>query len=144
MSSTGKSEPHASRRIPGPGRALQAALARRSEPHDVLAPVVRVLAALDEALELKVVDQRDHRRAVDVHRAGDLALRDRAARVDRPEHGGLAPVDPERRERDRAELEESELRVLEQVPQMRVFTMGGHEHKSMNKLIVRDTDDQSY
>src|SRR3984957_7320444 len=110
----------------------------------VLAPVIEVRPTLDQPLELKVVDQRDHRRAVDVHRAGDLALRSRAAGVDGPEYGGLAAVDTERRERDRAELEEPELRMLEQVPQVRVLTMAGHGAKSMNKLIVSSTDDQSH
>jgi hypothetical protein len=62
--------------------------------------------------------------------------------VDSSEHRGLAPVDRERRERNRAELEEPQLRVLEQVPQMRVLTMAGHVAKSMSKLIVSDTDDQ--
>ena len=109
----------------------------------VLAPVIWVLAALDQALELKLVDQRDHRRAVDVHRAGDLALRHRAVWVDGPEHRSLPAVDPERRERDRAELEEPQLRVLEQISQVRVLTMAGHVAKSTNKLIVSDTDDQT-
>jgi hypothetical protein len=108
----------------------------------VFAPVIEVLAALDESFELKVVNQRNHRRAVDVHRAGDLALRDRAASVDGPEHRGLAAGDPQWRQRDRAELEETELRMLEQIPQVRVLTLAGHVVKSTNKLIVSSTDDQ--
>ena len=60
------------------------------------------------------------------------------------EHGGLPPVDPERLKRGRAELEEPQLHVLKQVPQMRVWTIGGHETKPMNRLIVSGTDDQSY
>ena len=124
------------------GGLLDDAVPALGQRDDVLAPVLGVLAPVDEPLDLKVVDQRDHRRAVDVQRAGDFALGDRTARVDDPEHGGLPPVDPEGRKRDRAELEEPQLRVLEQVSQVCVLPSAGHAAKCTNKLIISHTDYQ--
>jgi hypothetical protein len=132
-----------SRSAPSTARAAADGVAAGiGELDGVLAPVIRVLAPHDQPLVLQVVDQRDHGGAVDVHRPGDLPLRDRVPVGDGPQHGGLSVVDPDWTEHARAELEEALLHVLEQVPQMCVWTIGGHESQPMNRLIVSDTDDQ--
>jgi hypothetical protein len=80
--------------------------------------VALVLAAADESSFLEVVDQGDHGGAVDAHPAGYLSLGQRVRAVDGAEHGGFPAVDPGGRERGGGELEEAQVHVLEQVPEV--------------------------
>ena len=85
------------------------------QDHDVLSPVVRVPAPLDERLVLQLVDQQDHRGPVDPQPACDFLLGERGLAVDRDEHGTLPPGDPEGRHGRARQLGQPQLSVLEQV-----------------------------
>lgn len=85
---------------------------------DVPAAVTGILTAAHQVPFLKLVDQRDHRGAVDPHPAGDLTLGQRMRAIGGPQHRHLPAGDPEGLERASGQLGEPQLHVLEQVPEV--------------------------
>jgi len=107
---------------------------------DVLAAVVGAAAALYQAFVFELVDEGDHRGAVDAEFFGRVELGERFGDVENDEDGQLAAGDVQRLQGAGAGLGEVQLRVLQQVAESGGEGFGHMGHSTL-RLIVSGADD---